>query len=517
LSSRNPKGDGEMSEAKKAFGANAQQTAQGNALDYEHGHRAHEAFCREQAQGQDALLHGGACGNCQPAEPARVRYVLKDFCHYGQNGRAKFEFGNFGDYIIENHHIIKLNNALHIYDNGVYKLDNGKIHELMTRLMPTLTRNQQSNVYSYLRYASPKFLSAEEARLTAFNNGVLDWDTGKLLPFSPRNVLTQKIAVNYKPDAKPDKALRDVVFQILDENEVLVDCFLQYLVYCMSPYNDLKKFLLIHSRTNCGKSTLLNIVAQLFGKESTCFLDLNQMGKRFMKVRMHGKLIKIDDELQACDMDGEAERSLNAVVSAAELEADHKGKDPFVCKSNAKLLLACNQMPKTNDEALKERILFMPLHRRFIVDGSERAVNRELKEKKWSAAALEDLARLSVSAYMDMRANGKKEFKEAAVQKAAKSKHFMMANPIVAFLGQMSCPLEGSTISETYGTYEKWCDEYGIDPIDVRAFSRIVQNGRGVATVRKRVNGQRRERYFMSIFNDSEQEDLGKKQSETKR
>ena len=94
-----------------------------------------------------------------------------------------FLFDKFATYIKNNHHIIKINNQLHIYLDGTYYSDTEKIEAAMVRSISNLNRAKRTEVLSYLRLICENE-KVSNANLIAFNNGIYDIETNSFMDFS---------------------------------------------------------------------------------------------------------------------------------------------------------------------------------------------------------------------------------------------------------------------------------------------------------------------------------------------
>ena len=112
----------------------------------------------------------------------------------------KFLHDVFAEYLRDTRKIIKINNQLHIYDDGVYRCGYQAIEKAMIEEIPTLVSARRKEVLQYL------YLICEEkeiapSRYIAFTNGILDIVTGDMQPHSADIVVTNMIPYDYKEDA----------------------------------------------------------------------------------------------------------------------------------------------------------------------------------------------------------------------------------------------------------------------------------------------------------------------------
>ena len=118
-----------------------------------------------------------------------------------------FLHDKFGDYMIRQHHIKRINGQLHCYRDGIYITGGIYIENLMTDEIRSIKANQRTEVLKYIGIRIPDSEDVMmQENLIAFRNGILNIKTGELLPFSPEYIVTNKIPWDYNPNPdKPEK------------------------------------------------------------------------------------------------------------------------------------------------------------------------------------------------------------------------------------------------------------------------------------------------------------------------
>lgn len=85
---------------------------------------------------------------------------------------STFLFDKFAIFLKNNAHIIKINNQLHIYKDGIYTAGYGEIEAAMIKHIPDLNRAKRSEVVDYLDLLIRDNTKPENAHLIAFKNGL---------------------------------------------------------------------------------------------------------------------------------------------------------------------------------------------------------------------------------------------------------------------------------------------------------------------------------------------------------
>lgn len=115
-----------------------------------------------------------------------------------------FLFDRFATWLKNTYHVVKINNQLYIYQNGIY-VEGENLGTVIRENIPNIKKNQKAEVLDCLRDITECKAQAD-ARYIAFRNGVLDIVTGQMQPFSPDLVITNQIPWDYNPEAYSELA-----------------------------------------------------------------------------------------------------------------------------------------------------------------------------------------------------------------------------------------------------------------------------------------------------------------------
>jgi putative DNA primase/helicase len=177
--------------------------------------------------------------------------------------------------------------------------------------------------------------------LLPFLNGVLNTRTLELIPHSPNNYTTHLIPLNYsKEDSIKDTKFADFLTSIVNNNlmrlKVLRAClfliFTNNLIYQIALY--------IYGPGGTGKSTLINILTYLLGKEVTLSSSLPQITSRFGIASLVGKLLLILNDVSLYR--GQEPKAIKNIVTQDPMEAEIKYKQPFTFIPQGFLVITSN-------------------------------------------------------------------------------------------------------------------------------------------------------------------------------
>ena len=199
---------------------------------------------------------------------------------------STFLFDRFAAFLKNNYHIIKINNQLHIYQEGVYIRDVGGVSSAMRVHIPNIKRNQKAEVLDCLNDIAEEKTVAN-ARYIAFRNGILDITSGEMQPHTPEIVITNKIPWDYNPAAS--STLVENTLNKISCGDMAIRALIEEMIgYCFYRSNAYKKSFLLAGGGDNGKSTLLDAIKAVLGENNISALDLKELGDRFKPAEMFG-------------------------------------------------------------------------------------------------------------------------------------------------------------------------------------------------------------------------------------
>lgn len=395
-----------------------------------------------------------------------------------QNVPSKnFVFTEFGDNMIRQFNIKKIDNRLHIYHEGIYISNQNYIENAMVRTGgATLNSSKRTEVLKYLNIKILKNASTlYHEDLIAFENGVLDLNSGELLPFSPDYIILNKIPWNYVPGAY-DKTTDDTLNRICSGNQEIRMLLEEMVGYCFYRSNKFRKSFILTGKGKNGKSTFLKMLRYALDKDSddnVSSLDLNDLNDRFSKVRLYGKLANIGDDISEDDLHGKGISIFKKAVTGEAFTVEFKGQDGFDMKSYATLIFAANTIPRFSGSgltAIKDRLIIIPFEARFTKDGDN--YNPNIIKELMSQSAIEYLVKLGVQGLQRIIQN--QGFTEPDVVMKELDDFEANNDSILAWLNSMmisdedsihdvvDTQLVGRNFDDIYGEYEGFCVMEGI-------------------------------------------------------
>lgn len=399
-----------------------------------------------------------------------------------------FLFDDFAVFLKNNHHIIRINNRLHIYKDGIYISDLTEIEAAMIQHLPQLNKTKRNEVLSYLEILIRENTPTVDARVIAFRNGLLNIEDDSFTAFTPDTIVTNVIPWDYNPNAFCE--FTDKIMNNISCNNKEIRMLLEEMVgYCMFRRNELgKAFILTGSGSN-GKSTFLNMLKALLGKRNYSVLDLKKLDDRFSTIMMFGKLANIGDDIS--DEFITDTSFFKKTVTGETIDAEQKGQPKFDFEPYVKLIFSANNIPRIgkgrDSEAVSKRLVIIPFNAKF--KESQADYSPFIGDNLKSQESIEYVIRLGLEGLKRVLTS-RKFTKSEQVQRELEE--FEEANnPILGFFrevdGDEEIQIENEPTNEVYRRYQEYCLACNLTPMSSGEFSKQVKKHYGFSIVSKRM------------------------------
>lgn len=402
---------------------------------------------------------------------------------------STFLFDKFATFLKNNNHIIKINNQLHIYKNGIYISGLAEIEAEMIQHIPGLNRAKRTEVLAYLDILIRENFKAEDANLIAFENGLYNIVDDSFVEFTPEHIITNKIRWKYNPEAYSE--LADKTLNKIACNDPQIRALLEEAIgYCFYRRNELgKAFILTGDKSN-GKSTFLSMVQYLLGDENISSLDLKELGDRFKTAEMFGKLANIGDDISDEFIANPA--IFKKLVTGERVSAERKGQNPFEFNNYSKLLFSSNNIPRIKDKtgAVQRRLTIIPFDARFSADDPD--FNPYIKHLLKTDEVMEYLINLGIAGLKRVLLNRK--FTGSTKVQKAMDEYEENNNPIIGFFRECEdeeFQIENEPTNVVYKRYQEYCLANSLQPMSNIEFSKQVNRILNMRVENKWLNGKK--------------------------
>ena len=396
----------------------------------------------------------------------------------------------FGNYMKSQFHVKRINGQLHVYDSGIYVSGYKMIESKMIEVIPTLKATQRTETLKYLEVTTPKNAPVSDAKFIAFRNGILNIRTMELLPFSPEYIITNIIPWDYNSKAYSevtDKTLNKIACGDQSIRNILEEC----IGYCFFRENELSKSFILTGTGANGKSTFLDLVEWVLGRDNYVSLDLDELAEKFSTTTMFGKLANIGDDISDEFLQGKSISQFKKIVSGNDIKAENKGQDVYFFKPTVKLLFSANEIPRVRNkgfEAIKRRLVIIPFNAKFSKDDPD--FNARIKWDLQTQEVAEYLIQIGVQGLKRVLANQGFTTSEA-VQKEIESFE-RDNNPILLFLEEVEdYEILNNETKEVFARYDTFCHENGFTKVAMQTFSKEITRHLDCKIADKKIKGRK--------------------------
>ncbi len=326
----------------------------------------------------------------------------------------------------------------------------------------------------------------ENAGLIAFQNGLLEVDTGRLAKHTPYFFNVNCLPFEFDSDAPRPKRwlafLREVWPEDQDARRALQEIF-GLLLTSDTRY---QKIFMIIGPKRSGKGTIGRVLTELLGRDNVVNPTLASLGSQFgLSTLIDKRAAIIADARIGSSIDGNlvAERLLS--ISGEDAQTiDIKYRSHWTGRLAVRFLILTNELPRINDasNALSSRFVLLPIKETFYGREDQGLTDTLLQELpgilNW---ALEGLDRLQERGFF--KAPGSSVEAIRALED--------LASPVGAFLREWCEFRSGERIEvkRMYDAWTKWCGLHGHRPQSSAMFGRnlhaafpqVTARGRGAS------------------------------------
>ena len=266
-------------------------------------------------------------------------------------------------------------------DTGIYVTDEVSIRVLAREYNYSISPRELDHVIDMLTDNAPRVMVSAHRDLIAVNNGIFDYKTKTLLPFTPEIVFTAKSAVNYNENAvnpvihnDADGTDWDIESWMADLNDdpEIVALLWEILSAIIRPNVAWDKTAWFLSEVgNNGKGTLLTLMRNLCGERAWTSIPVADFGKDFHLeplIRTNAVLVDENDVGEYVDRAA----NLKAVITNDVILINRKNKTPIAYQFRGFMVQCVNDTPRFRDKSgsLYRRQLIIPFDKSFT--GAER-------------------------------------------------------------------------------------------------------------------------------------------------
>jgi putative DNA primase/helicase len=399
-------------------------------------------------------------------------------------------------------------------DAFIEKLINKKLEEYAEFKLGVDKSRVVKNVKDEIVRRTMKLMPSEPMRI-AFKNGTLEWGGKGITWYDLKERDPNVYAFHYidwnlqiqeiEQFANKEITVEDIeqiarrlcpksleAFKAwVDDKWVLLFEVIGYTLYPRYVFN--KAILLTGSGSN-GKSTFLNLLLKILGKNNTSAVSLKRIveGDKFASIELYHKLANISSELfqfRVTNTD-----LFKKLTGEDYIEGQKKFKDPIYFVNYAKLINATNELPIVKDQTYGfwRRWLVIEFPHQFENDPG-------FFERTFTNEEIEGVITVSILAFARVMQNKKFDYEDSSAD--IKEKWERASDSVYAFVKDLIesgraeyDPKNGdlfTPVKEFYQVYVDWCEENDRKPEAQQTVTKRLETKFRITKDRKKIEGER--------------------------
>lgn len=257
------------------------------------------------------------------------------------------------EYLVSLYNIItvgEFEREMFVYRDGIYfRAENEIIYPEIQRVLGDLvTKSAKMETFhkiADMTSQSRSVFTTAPLNFIPLSNGVYDTNTKTLLPHSPDYKFKYKFPVIYNPtaDCPRTKAFFEQV--LTPEQQLTIEEWIGYYFYREYMF---KKAIIFVGEGDTGKTTLLETIINLLGKENISSVSLQKMtSDKFSAAHLYEKHGNLVDELSARDISDTG--NFKVATGGGSISGEYKFGNQFSFNNFSKFTFACNKIPDVKD------------------------------------------------------------------------------------------------------------------------------------------------------------------------
>jgi putative DNA primase/helicase len=277
------------------------------------------------------------------------------------------------------------------------------------------------------------------------------------------------LAYDYDKLAKAP-AFEDFLIQVMNGRTDLVQVVLEFFGYCLSSEDCwAQKSLILTGEGSNGKSTLMDVLKAVAGDDNYSTLTFKDINNEASRRMLDGRLFNLSEETPTQAI---TESSLfKNLTSGGEVTVKMLYKQPYAIKNKAKILFACNELPRTKDtsKGFFRRLLIVPFDKRFEGSAKDPFIKHKLFKELPGILnlILDGHARLKAQQAFTQSKTIDKQIKDYQLELDSVRSWFDRCIQMKALDSGLDIPL-----SSLYGHYKIYAEDIGEKPEPESVFSR---------------------------------------------
>lgn len=290
------------------------------------------------------------------------------------------------------------------------------------------------------------------------SNGLVDLETGKIYPHTPKYINLNSVDYPYDPEAKEPSAWLEFLNSIWADDPECVKALQRIFGYMLTPDTSMQRMFQLMGPPRSGKGTIGDVLAQVIGRDNVCAPSLQSISGDFALQPAIGRLIMLLSEAR---LDGRGTNRaaitdvLLRITGEDHFTINRKFREAWHGILPTRIIIQTNEPLELADDtgALLKRLIVLPMTETFA--GREDLGLRECLSKERGS-----ILKWAMDGWRMLREEGGMILQPASGKRVLNATR-SAASPLTLFLDE-KCVLDDCAECDKeqfYTTYRDWCKD----------------------------------------------------------
>ncbi|MDU5743208.1 MAG: phage/plasmid primase, P4 family [Finegoldia magna] len=272
---------------------------------------------------------------------------------------------NISNLIMSDFKVVKYGEDIYFYNGKRYSNDLNQLKRIVYNKAKGERSTFIDEVLKQIDYRC-RYIPADTPMKITLKNGYLD--NGKFYPVIYDDFTPYRIDVNYYEDCEPVKIVDDYIDKLTDNDPEYKNLLLEVLGHTLIVNSEFKravgKFFIFIGDGGNGKGTLLEIIAEILGRDNVCFLSIKDLADDRYSSSIRGKLANLGDDLQDQSINDKDMKILKNISTCDSFTTRRLYKDPEKIKPTTTLIFTSNHLIKSFEKgkSYRRRVMWLPMY-----------------------------------------------------------------------------------------------------------------------------------------------------------